>query len=302
MLSPAARQVLQHPAAFLLAVGQGFFRNQGLLLAGAIAYYALLSAVPLLALAVIVISHALPAADLLEFFGRYLEWLVPSQSRAVLADVGALLENRAALGWLLLASMIFFSSLAFSVLEKAVGIIFAHRAARQKRAFLVSAVLPYCLVLALGLALLILSGAALAVERLAEGDFHFLGRAWSLGAFSGPLLYGLGFAFEALLLAGLYLALPVGGLRLSHAALGGMAAAVLWEFLRRGLGWYFVHLSRAGLVYGSLTTAVVVLFSLEIAATVLLLGAQVIAEYEKIAEAAADLPADASSLSGEERP
>jgi uncharacterized BrkB/YihY/UPF0761 family membrane protein len=37
-------------------------------------------------------------------------------------------------------------------------------------------------------------------------------------------------------------------------------------------------------VYGSLTTAVVVLFSMELAATVLLLGAQVIAEYERLRE------------------
>jgi len=35
-------------------------------------------------------------------------------------------------------------------------------------------------------------------------------------------------------------------------------------------------------VYGSLTTAIVVLFTLEIAATLLLLGAQVISEYERI--------------------
>ena len=35
-------------------------------------------------------------------------------------------------------------------------------------------------------------------------------------------------------------------------------------------------------VYGSLTTAIVVLLSFEIAATLLLVGAQVIAEYERI--------------------
>ena len=35
-------------------------------------------------------------------------------------------------------------------------------------------------------------------------------------------------------------------------------------------------------MYGSLTTAIVVLLSLEIAATLLLLGAQVIAEYERL--------------------
>jgi uncharacterized BrkB/YihY/UPF0761 family membrane protein len=41
-------------------------------------------------------------------------------------------------------------------------------------------------------------------------------------------------------------------------------------------------LSQVNVVYGSLTTAIVVLLSLEIAATLLLLGAQVIAEYEQL--------------------
>jgi len=46
--------------------------------------------------------------------------------------------------------------------------------------------------------------------------------------------------------------------------------------------WYFNTLSRVSEVYCSLTTAIVVLLSLELAATLLLLGAQVIAEYERL--------------------
>jgi uncharacterized BrkB/YihY/UPF0761 family membrane protein len=48
--------------------------------------------------------------------------------------------------------------------------------------------------------------------------------------------------------------------------------------------WYFATMSRASVVYGSLTTAVVALFSMEIIATLLLLGAQVISEYERFGE------------------
>ena len=47
------------------------------------------------------------------------------------------------------------------------------------------------------------------------------------------------------------------------------------------MGWYLGTLSQLGVVYGSLTTAIVVLLSLELAAT-LLLGAQMIAESEHI--------------------
>ncbi len=61
-----------------------------------------------------------------------------------------------------------------------------------------------------------------------------------------------------------------------------MTAALLWELTRRVLIWYFSTLSQVNVVYGSLTTAIVVLLSLEIAATLVLLGAQVIANYERL--------------------
>jgi uncharacterized BrkB/YihY/UPF0761 family membrane protein len=48
------------------------------------------------------------------------------------------------------------------------------------------------------------------------------------------------------------------------------------------LTWYFASVSKVNVVYGSLSTAIVVLLSLEIAATLVLFGAQVIAEYERL--------------------
>jgi membrane protein len=74
----------------------------------------------------------------------------------------------------------------------------------------------------------------------------------------------------------------VGRLALRHALVGAVTAAVLWELTRHVLVWYFSTLSQVNVVYGSLTTAIVVLLSLEIAATLLLFGAQVISEYERL--------------------
>ena len=76
--------------------------------------------------------------------------------------------------------------------------------------------------------------------------------------------------------------MPAGQISAHHALIGGAAAGLLWEIIRHGLGWYFGTLSQVSVVYGSLTTAIIVLLSLEVAATLLLLGAQVIAEYERI--------------------
>ena len=91
--SPAA-QVLQHPGAFALQTLKAFRANQGLLLAGAVAYYALLSIVPLLILIVIALSHVIDQAELLQTLGRYLEWLVPGQSRAIVGELANFLEHR----------------------------------------------------------------------------------------------------------------------------------------------------------------------------------------------------------------
>jgi uncharacterized BrkB/YihY/UPF0761 family membrane protein len=66
-----------------------------------------------------------------------------------------------------------------------------------------------------------------------------------------------------------------------HALLGGIVAAVLWEIARHILVWYFSTLSFVNVIYGSLGTAVVILLSLEVASIILLLGAQVIAEFER---------------------
>jgi YihY family inner membrane protein len=84
------------------------------------------------------------------------------------------------------------------------------------------------------------------------------------------------------LLTSVYLVMPVGRLAWRHALIGGVAAALLWEITRRVLVWYFATLSQVSVVYGSMTTAIVLLLSLELGATLLLLGAQVISEYERL--------------------
>jgi YihY family inner membrane protein len=119
---------------------------------------------------------------------------------------------------------------------------------------------------------------------------QFLGYEWSLRGLSGVLLYFLGVTGEVLVLTSIYMVMPVGRLMWRHALFGGVTATVLWEITRHVLVWYFSTLSQVTVVYGSLTTSIVVLLSLEIGATLLLFGAQVIAEYERIGTRAEHAP------------
>jgi membrane protein len=281
-LGGQAAIVLRDPARFALSTLKAFRANQGLLLAGAVAYYALLSIVPLLILSVIALSHFIEQQELLRTITRYLEWLVPGQSKALVAELASFLTHREVVGWVLLATMLFFSSLAFTVLENAMSVIFHHRVVIKRRHFLVSALIPYGYIVCLGLGLLLVTVVTGHLQAWGEEELQILGRSWSLGGMSGSLLYLLGVVGELLMIASVYLVMPVGRLSVQHALIGAGVATVLWEVTRHLLTWYFNTLSQISTVYGSLTSAIAVLLSLELASALLLLGAQVISEFERL--------------------
>ena len=125
---------------------------------------------------------------------------------------------------------------------------------------------------------------------LATREIILFGVPHSLDELSGYLLYLLGVCGEVLMLTAIYLVMPVGRLSFRHALIGGASAAVLWEVTRHLLVWYYATMSQVQVVYGSLATAIVVLLSVEVAATVLLLGAQIIAEFERLGRRPAQHP------------
>ena len=275
---------------FALQTLKAFKANQGLLLAGAVAYYALLSLIPLFILILLALTRFIGEFEVLEAMTRYLDWLVPGQGATLTVEFARFLEHRDVMGPILFVTMVFFSSLAFTVVENAMSVIFHHRVAVRRRHFAISALLPYFYIVLLGVGMLLVTVMVGSLEALGERTVLFLGHAWSLGRLSATLLWAIGFLGEVFIITAFYMVMPVGRLQWRHAIIGGATAAVLWEVTRHVLLWYFNTLSRVSEVYGSLTTAIVVLLSLELAATLLLLGAQVIAEYERLGTRAHDAP------------
>src|SRR5687767_12526797 len=89
-----ATKILKRPGAFTLAVLKGFRANQGLLLAGAVAYYTLLSLVPLLILVFMALSHIVPEDQLLRTLREYLEFVVPGQASVLVEELRTFLAHR----------------------------------------------------------------------------------------------------------------------------------------------------------------------------------------------------------------
>lgn len=274
-------RVLKHPLQFVKQVVKGFRANQGLLLSGAVAYYALLSIIPLLSLILLALSHVVEEQLLLETLREHIELIVPTHAEVIVNQLSLFLQHRDLVSWLLVLVLLFFSSMAFTVLENAISFIFFHRVAIRRRHFLVSAILPYLYILALGLGFLLMSLISSAFHAFEGQELRLLGLHWSMHGLSVGLLYLIGLIGQIIMLTSFYLVMPVGKLSLRHALVGGVTAGVLWELMRHLLVWYFSTLSFVSVVYGSLATAIIALISLEVAGMILLLGAQVIAEYER---------------------
>ncbi len=292
MTSLRARFVLNNPLQFIARVLTGFRANQGLLLSGAVAYYTLLSIVPMLTLILVALSQIKEPAELLATLREYLIMVTPAQAEAVIKQISVFLQNWKVVGVTGFVMLLFFSSFAFTALENAMSVIFFHRVAIKRRHFMISAIIPYLYILFLALGLLVVSIVSSGLHSMHSKSVSLLGQNWSLSDLETLLIYLLGIGGEILLLTSLYMVMPVGKLVVRHAVIGGVTAAMLWEITRHILIWYFTTLSLVNVVYGVFATAIIILLSLEAATIILLLGAQVIAEYERLDE----VPASAKEM------
>ena len=78
---PAWWKVIAQPGHFTLQVLKAFQKSQGLLLSGALAYYILLSLIPLCTFLLLMLSHVVDEAALMATLRRYIGLIIPGDSR-----------------------------------------------------------------------------------------------------------------------------------------------------------------------------------------------------------------------------
>jgi membrane protein len=259
-----------------------FRRNRGFLLAGALGYNTLLSIIPLFALVVVVLSTVIDGAVLVEVIGAQVDALMPGRAGVVTEAFAAFVDKRTTIGVVGFGVLLFFSAVAFRMLDEAFAIVFHRnrrvRAPHRFRAF----ILPLTYVLLIGLGVLALTLVMIAFDALPEQGVRWFGLSIDADT-AVPLVKSLAFVGLVLLVSSFYWAMPIAHIAPRRALIGGFVASVLWEAVRSLMVWYFANLSLVDIVYGSLGTVIVVLLGLEVAAIILLLGAQIIAELERAA-------------------
>lgn len=272
----SALTLLRHGSRFCLRTVRAFSRSGGWELAGALAYNGLLSVVPLFLLATAVFARFVDRERFIRVVAREMRQFLPAaNAQPIYQAILDMLREPFSGGLFGLAALLFFSTFAFRTLQHALDVIFHHRRELHgPRSLLLSSAIALGYVVAIGFASLLQTLALVSLDRvpwLAERIPRFTG--W------------LGLVGTSLVLASVFWVMPVGKGSLRAALWGGVIAAVLWQALQGTLIWYFANISSVNLIYGSLAGIVVVLFSFELAAAIVLLAAQAIAEIERSSRA-----------------
>lgn len=262
-----------------------FFRNHGLLMSGAVAYNMMLSLIPLSALLIVVSSQFIDEKLLMESLTSEVSLIAPGFTPTLTSVLEEFLRTRQFVGWIGLLSLLFFSSMAFRVLEDAIAIIFHRPLPSLKRSFWVSALMPYLFILIISAGLILVSSANAIIDAQPVFGRSFPEFNALIHQYTGRIVYLTGVCGLVLLFSLFYKIMPVAKVSFRLALAGGLTATILWEITRHLLVAYYTNVSVVNVVYGSMATIIVVLLTMEAVAVILLLGAQVIAELKRSANA-----------------
>lgn len=264
--------------AFVKEVALEYIKDNGSLVAAAVAFYMFLSLIPLLLLGVAGVGYLLGSPGraeklLFDYLGNYSPALAEQGGALGLGEVvRGVVSGRGAATGLGLVFLLWSGTSAIVMLEQAVNV-----------AWNCTLVRPFWLKRLLAVAMLFIGGgmfgvsfaSTAALERLRHTEQCLLGICpgrwsglWNLTAYLLPLAITiLGFTLA-------YKILPRVSVPTRSAVFGGLLAGVLWEAAKIGFSYYLNNYAGYNRVYGSLTSIILLMVWINYSAIVAILGAE----------------------------
>jgi membrane protein len=140
------------------------------------------------------------------------------------------------------------------------------------------------LLLIVGAAVLVLVTAGITllgdlVQRISGKLGALIGVA--AGTVAGGLVHAASFVLSIVVVLLLYRFVPSRGLRFRDGLVGAIVTALLLRLIALASGWIYERATKLSVVYGSLTSALVFLYSMYLYSSALLLGAEVAAAWSR---------------------
>ena len=252
----------------LTCVYSEFGRDNGPLMAAAVAFYGLLSFVPLVLVAVWALAtwqgdSALAQDRVFSF----LDQMLPVERDALRTLVRDLLEQRGTIGLTGLLGLLLTSIGGFSTLESAINVIWS----TPRRNVLMNKVFALAMLLLLGA--LMLASILISAAVQWAGALPFLG--WlnrpEVVALLGPTI-SIGLSATVFILV--YKWFPNRPIRWRPAVISGLIVAVLWEATKTLYAYYALKFANFGAAYGAMGGFVGLILWIYYSSALLLLGAE----------------------------
>ena len=275
-----APPIVRSVAALIYRSFVGFSRDDGSHLAAGVAYYAIFSLFPLALAAIafggLFITPEQIEARVIDVLGEQLPGI--GQGEIIRGNIEALVQARGALGAIAIIALLWSSRAVFGAVHRVMNRAWGVREAQHFLVYQVGQVAGAAAVVALFLASAVLGTVGRAIvartDLLLGGDLQV-----------GTLVTVLPFLTTLVLLIVIYKVLPDASVRWRDAALAAVVASVLFELSKILFAYYLGNLSALDLVYGSVTTVVALMLFLYVASMVLVLGAELSSEYNRLSRA-----------------
>jgi membrane protein len=248
---------------------KSFFSHECFHLAASIAYFLIVSLVPLGLLVVALFGHMLGAnQELYNFLLSKLINFFPSVTSGITNELRHVITYKG-ISFITFIIYSFFALQLFYSIERAMDIIFS---VPKKRHFLFS-LLWTILIVTLVIAFWLLS---FTVSSVAGLIFKF------------PDIFGVGLKYKAVFLirfvapfvvvlltfTAVYKIVPHVRVHTRHAFAGALLLTVLWEMAKHLFTWFVQNLAYVGTIYGSLTTFILFLLWMYYLSCIFLLGGE----------------------------
>ncbi len=259
---------------FVYGLYEKFVANNCFLMAAAIAYFGVFSLFPLLLVSVAIIGYILPASPVHQQVEELVRLYVPGSAEFLTENLADLIRVRGQMGIMGVAALLWVSSAVFNAISHSLNEVWGSTHANpfwrtRLVGILMVLLLGALIVFSLGMSTVYQLLLTFESEVMDEWGIQLPTRAtpWQMAGRILPI------ALTYIAFTVIYQFFPAERLRFRDVWLGAALATLAFEFAKSGFGAYLRSAAHYQLIHGSLTTLVILLLWIYIAAMILQLGA-----------------------------
>lgn len=264
--SPSTRSLPK----YLWRAGSNYARSgTGSRQAAALSYYAIFSIFPLTLLLAVGIGTILGPAVAQEQIVQGLEIFLPEATVGIIQDiVGEALRQSSSFGLVATAALVWAATGLFTNITNALDTIFDMQGSRSMVRQRLMAIIMGITLLVLVIASFVTSGVLRLVSALTPG----LPSLWiTIGIFFLPV------GLDVVIFALLFHYVPEREVHWDAVWPAAIFGSIGWEIAKQGFEWYLTNLANYAIIYGTISTVIVLLFWAWVIASIFLFSAELCA-------------------------